>query len=361
MSFSDEDIIAFLLGDADNVLADQINARLNYDEELVERVSHFRVVLNHLDGLAERFEPPADLVDKTMAAVVSTETMDSSFSNDSSLNDSISQGNEFERPVVSCLNSSLDASTAKSSWLDSTVLVASLTIFCCLAIPAIVRARFESRRIQCAENLRQTGQALFTYALHRPDRRFPYVASSGPEAFSGVFVIRLNDDGLLPMGRLLPCASMLGIQRATIDSNVVSSRVPLPSLEQYCSASQTEQENVKATVGGDYAYNLGFFENNELVAPKNEGSSYYAILTDAPFISDENDRIVAHDGKGINILFDDGQVRFVNSQWVLSGEAIDHPFRNMLGYREAGIHSRDASLAPSHVPPKPYVASTVSH
>jgi hypothetical protein len=47
-------------------------------------------------------------------------------------------------------------------------------------MPAIVRARFESRRAQCAENLRQTGQALFEYALRRPDRRFPPVASSDP-------------------------------------------------------------------------------------------------------------------------------------------------------------------------------------
>jgi prepilin-type processing-associated H-X9-DG protein len=267
--------------------------------------------------------------------------------------DQVELGGEFDRPVASCLTVAVETSNNGRRWMDSAALTVSMTVLCCLTIPAIVRARFESRRAQCADNLRQTGQSLLEYAIRRPDRRYPFVASSGPEAFSGVFVIRLNDAGLLPAGRLLPCASLYGVDRPSIASNVV-----LPTLEELCSAENSQRECIKKTVGGDYAYNLGVFEDGVLVAPRNTGNSHFAIMTDAPFLVDNTDRIIAHDGRGINILYDDGHVRFVTSQWILSGEAGDDPFRNMRGAREAGVSRLDASLAPSQFPP---ISLTISH
>ena len=69
MSISDEEIVAFLIGDADESLASRIRASLPHDQELAQRVSHFRQMLSYLDEAAEFFEPPGDLIDKTMQRV----------------------------------------------------------------------------------------------------------------------------------------------------------------------------------------------------------------------------------------------------------------------------------------------------
>jgi hypothetical protein len=346
MSFSDEEIIAFLLGDADDGLADRLRSSLASDEELAERVAHFRNVLSHLDSVTEKFEPPADLVENTLARIEASDIQPSR-------QPPVEDKNEWDEPVSSFLTVAKDSTSSTRSWMDSAALTVSLTVLCCLTIPAILRARFESRRAQCAENLRETGSSLFQYAMLRPDRRFPMVASSGPESFAGVFVIRLRDAGLLPAGRLMPCPSLNGVERLSIATNI-----SVPTLEQFCSASEAQRECLKCTVGSDYAYNLGIYEKGVLEAPQYSGSSHFALLSDAPLFSDKADQLIAHDGKGFNVLFDDGQIRFINSQWLQTGEAGDHPFRNMLGAHEAGVSIMDASLAPSHFPP---LSRTLSH
>ncbi len=345
MSFSDEEIIAFLLGDADADLAGRIRACLPNDAELVDRISHFREVLNHLDGVAERFEPPADLLDRTMAHIESLPV--------ESVEEVASVEGEHVEPKVSpvtaaaCLSSPIEPSTRQRNWFDSAALTVSLVVLCSLTIPAIVRARYESRRAQCADNLRETGSMLFDFAMQQRDRRYPFVARTGPEAFAGVYAVRLMENGLMASARSLRCASMIGVERFNQPAVMT-----IPTLEQLHHASPQQLECWQCSLGGDYAYNLGVFEDDELVAPKNLGSSHFAILADAPWFEDDVDQLLAHDGKGINILYDDGQVRFVRSDWITSKEPVpDHPFRNLRGDREAGIGIQDASLAPSRFPP----------
>lgn len=339
MSFSDEEIIAFLLGDADADLAGRIRACLPNDAELVDRVSHFRELLNHLDGVAERFEPPADLVDRTLARI---DAIPNEVSSESTASPVVQPAS-----AAACLSSPIEPSTRHRSWFDSAALTICLVVLCSLTIPAIVRARYESRRAQCQFNLRETGTLMFDYAMRQPSRRYPFVAKNGPEAFSGVYVVRLMENGLQPSMHSLRCASMIGVQRDNHPAVLT-----VPSLEQLHQASPQQLECWQCSLGGDYAYNLGVFEDDELVAPKNLGSSHFAILADAPWFEDDIDQLLAHDGKGINILYDDGQVRFVRSDWIVSRDPVsDHPFRNLRGDREAGIGILDASLAPSQFPP----------
>lgn len=336
MSFSDEEIVAFLLGEADAELAARIRACLPSDSDLADRVSHFRSVLNHLDSTNEPFEPPSGLVERTLARI-----------DDLPLEVEPRQPQLRPASAESCLSSQVESSVRRR-WIDSAALTVSLVVLCSLTIPAIVRARYESRRAQCAFNLRETGFMLFEYAMKQPDNRLPFVARSGPEAFAGVYVVRLNESGLTLPRHALRCASMIGVERPNASPMVMT----VPTIEQLYSASQQQLECWQCSLGGDYAYNLGVFEDDELVAPKNVGSSNFAILADAPWLDDDIDQVLAHDGKGMNILYDDGQVRFVRSDWISSKDPIaDHPFRNIRGDREAGIGIMDASLAPSQFPP----------
>ena len=233
------------------------------------------------------------------------------------------------------------------SWLDSAALTVSLIVLCSLMIPAVLRARYEARKLQCANNLSETGQLLFQYAMRQSNQRFPHIAKSGPEAFSGMFVVRLQELGLAPRSNTLKCASLL-----QADDCNASVPLPIPTLREIQVAANDKLHCWKCKLGGDYAYNLGVIENDHLVAPRHDGNSHFAILADAPLFNKLGDELLAHEGAGINILFDDGHVRFVTAHRILHPNFVgDHPFRNLLGAHEAGVISSDASLAPSQFPP----------
>ncbi|MEM8733629.1 MAG: hypothetical protein AAGG44_05390, partial [Planctomycetota bacterium] len=59
MSFSDEELIAFLLGDADSNLEQRLRLSLNADPDLRDRLSGLRQVLGHMDSLSGVYEPPS--------------------------------------------------------------------------------------------------------------------------------------------------------------------------------------------------------------------------------------------------------------------------------------------------------------
>jgi hypothetical protein len=59
--------------------------------------------------------------------------------------------------------------------------------------------------------------------------------------------------------------------------------------------------------------------------------------------------LISHGGRGINVLYEDGRVRFLPSQSLHS--IPDHPLFNHEGRIEAGLTIDDASLAPSWQPP----------
>jgi hypothetical protein len=342
MQFSDEDLIAFLLGDASPELSHQIEQSLAGDLMLVERLSDLRRVLGQIDSLGCVYEPPADLVDATLARIDAA----------------ASECDLHPCQPSSLTNSSLAAMGGKevrqrSALWDSSALTICLTFLCCLALPALVEVRFQSRKAQCAQHLERTGFGLIEFALNNPSQRFPFVALEGPEAFAGVYAIRLSEFGIPMTPEQLSCASLLGYSTDT-DSIQLESVPSIADLRQF---SPGQLKLVQQSVGGDYAYNLGIQEEGRVYAPKYEGRSQFAILADAPAIVGNSEQFIAHDGRGINIFFDDGRVAFVSIQAFSSPQAStspllnDNPFRNLLGDHEVGLHREDASLAPSPFPP----------
>jgi prepilin-type processing-associated H-X9-DG protein len=356
--FSDEDIIAFLLGEADESLADSIRQRLTRDTELVARISHFRSLLNHFDGVGELYEPPSGLVESTMRRMQEIQPDPSDpidqvagqLPADSNQSANPSPAKTSGKHAVVLSGDSVHHQIAvrkESGWTDSLALSVSLIAMCSLLLPTMIGVRFESRRHQCADNLRRNGQALIQFALRNPDHRFPAVARSGPEAFSGIYAVRLKEVGLLNSSDQLFCVSINGF-----DGRISRYFTRLPSLQELHAASPRRLATWKQVLGGDYAYNLGVMESQRLVAPKNIGRSQFAILADAPLISDEGEMLLAHDGRGVNILYDDGHVEFICRKRLEQPEQLrDHPFFNHHGDHEAGLDDQDASLAPSFFPP----------
>ncbi len=380
MLFSDEELIAYLLGDATAELEQRLELCFAVDLGLLQRLATLRQMLGQIDSPAGRFEPPADLVDTTLERI--DQIAAASTTSDTTTPDTATSGIRATAPQPSsadncagakqianrfCLSSS-PTGPPRRRWLwDSAALTISLTILCCLALPALLRVRFEARKAQCSRNLELTGSELISYALNHPQSRFPFVALEGPEAFSGVYALYLHEAGGNIRDGQLHCSSLIGIDRLAGDRPSVSAaseRTTFPSFAELHRLAGDELKLVQQAVGGDYAYNLGVAEGGSPQAPKCQGRSQFAILADAPVMLVSNGNIrdtkreqfIAHEGKGINIFYEDGHVRFVTVKSLSSLDRADahmpdNPFENQQGVHELGLHPQDASLAPSHFAP----------
>jgi prepilin-type processing-associated H-X9-DG protein len=252
------------------------------------------------------------------------------------------------------------------------MITISIVALSCLILPMVLEARAHSRRLTCAEHLQELGHSLAILAQSDKDHRFPTIPIAGPRAFAGAYSLVLQDADLLPAPEILRCASLAWQS----DGSQASAAIPT-SLE-FDQAGAEQQQFWRNTLGGHYAYSLGVVENGTVVGPRCEGRSFFAIMADAPLIEADRETVLAHDGRGTNILYEDGHVAFL-SRGQYSGRGLaqrgqpvsrevnlpsrrggvnawpaalaDHPFRNMDGENAAGLTPNDAALGPSSAPP----------
>ncbi|MEM7474044.1 MAG: hypothetical protein AAF483_03570 [Planctomycetota bacterium] len=326
MQFSDDQIIAYLLGDAEPKLAESIELQLSSDADLLDRLSQLRSMLGHLDSLGGMYEPPGDLVDATLERIEQEESV------------SLSHARPRE-----------GLSAAFQSRVDSLVLTISLVLICCMVLPAVIKARFVARKNRCEHNLVSNGHDLIAYSLSNPEGRFPFVGNNRQTGFAGIYSVHLVDAGNSIAFAQVACPSMLGTDQA-LPNDLPST---IPGLREIGQLTSADLSVIQRYLGGNYAYNIGVNEEGVRKAPKNEGRANFAILSDAPDFVQDGEQFVAHDGRGINILFEDGHVEFVEVVRTndLSGSLLDHPFRNLDGVHAAGLNQSDAFLAPSYFTP----------
>ncbi len=343
MQISDEELIAYLLGDADQELRQRIDTQIPIDPDLVQRITELRLVLGHLDSLQTQFTPPPDLVASTLARC------------DASMDDACAEQGEEQtlqsdaKPsALPCLSAATrlasEAGPRSRLTMDSGALAICVAVLLSLFLPTVLRARYEARRIQCSHNLGTLGQDLIVYANHDPQRRYPSLDTDGPESFAGIYAVRLSDAGLLDSPTVLQCASLQGCRPFEEERDEFRF---VPRLAELRAMDSASWERCRRLVGGDYAYNLGISRNGRnVIAPRQEGRTHFALMADYPLTAGPSKQLLVHDGRGLNILFDDGHVAFIDlSRW---SEAVgDHPFFNLKQVREVGLSEQDASLGPS--------------
>jgi hypothetical protein len=194
--------------------------------------------------------------------------------------------------------------------------------------------------VACQNNLREIGVALTQFSDSNPDRLFPSPATEGNRAFAGMYAVELQHAGLLDDPRFVICP----------DSPVVKNvgQVRIPRRGEIDSAVGDEILLLQRMAGGTYAYTLGFVCNGRHFAARNLSRGYFVLMADAPAL--EFGRFAAH-GRGLNVLYEDCHVRFVNDIQNDSHVLADNPFCNRIGRMEAGTDIDDAVVAPSYHPP----------
>jgi len=209
-------------------------------------------------------------------------------------------------------------------------------------MPAIHQSRFQSQVDSCKANLRDLGVSLINYSqFHQGD--FPAVPCEGKLAAAGIFAPTLLREGFLRGWQPLVCPS-----------SPLNRRIKrIPSLEELQAASEDRLRELRSLMSGCYGYSLGYVdERGAYHNTKNLGRSQFALVADAPGADQPGYQSLNHGGRGQNVLFEDGRVRFACCSKP-DGSA-DDIFVNRDGEVAAGIGPDDAVIAPSEARPLLY-------
>ncbi|MCG8652681.1 MAG: hypothetical protein MI861_22770 [Pirellulales bacterium] len=250
-------------------------------------------------------------------------------------------------PMQCVVEAPKNAAMAWTDWASGAVAAAMLLG---LLLPTVAHERFRARKTACQDKLRELGTELTEFVNRNQQSRLPAVSESGPEAFAGVYAVRLYEAGLLDDPFLRWCPS---VDPPDLDELTLISPEEMVTTSDLRQASVDRLRQIQRFIGGHYAYTLGVIEQDHLAPPRFESRSSFAVMSDAPMVGLPGGRLgadrIGHGGIGINVLYEDGRVQFLT---LSSLESIpDHPLLNHRGRAEAGVNIDDASLAPSWRPP----------
>jgi hypothetical protein len=331
-----DDLIGYLLGALDPDEHEQIRQKVELDAELQRKVQLVDRSLQPLAMVRDAVEPPCGLAERTCQLLALTEA---------------GPCTEAKKQLETILpvevsrsawgaDGGYAAQTARDWTMADFVVAAGICLAAaCLFFPALANSRWHTQLAGCQDNMRQLGAALGDYSM-TSGGYFPVIPPRGSLSYSGVYAAKLNAKGLVPDPRVLLCPA----KGSTL-------LVRIPPLQDIAAAQGPPLVVLHRTTGGDYAYTLGYFQRGHLYGIRNQGRWNYAILSDAPLENLRNASIGTH-GRGQNVLFEDGHVRFLATR-KRPGRRTDDLFFNDRGYIRAGLHAEDSVLAPSPISPLP--------
>jgi prepilin-type processing-associated H-X9-DG protein len=310
----DEDLVGYLLNALEPEEERRVEAHLEARPEARVRLEALRRALAPLRADADEFEPPAGLAERTLARVAAT------------------AGGELPhapRPVNRA------AASGRPAWRRADVLVAAsvLIVAAGLGLSLLFRLREGHDVLACQNNLREFFIALKTYSeQHRGD--FPDVAHAAqpPRNVAGLVVPILASEGELPRDANVRCPSC-GAPAA-----------PAGTLEQVLKMSDEEFGQECVRLG--YAYSLGYRDQGgRYRGPRfdpEQPSAEIPLMSDRPPMDLRVVNSPNHGGRGQNVLFMDGHVRFCTHRAV--GVGGDDIFVNRDNEVAAGLDELDAVL-----------------
>lgn len=331
MKFRREQLLGYLLGALEAAEARQVEAELDRSPALRVEMARFQELLSRLgmDEEPEEFEPPRGLADRSCDFVAAH------------ADEAVVAQAPLASPVqLSPAGPALGNSARGYTLTDVLVACSVLLTFGALLFPSINNMRLQAQRATCQYRLVQTGAALWDYAQLRPDRRYPRIPENGKLAVAAHVPFTLWNAGFAQDSQIFLCPAAKQTE--------CLADVPIPSVCEVQAATGAELRKCQQRMGGTFAYNMGYTRGDRLVAAVMHARPDFALVADAP----GDLTLPPHDGLGLNVLFEDGHVRFLplarKPRWA------DDPFHNRNGYIGAGLDMYDAALGSSEAHPLPY-------
>jgi hypothetical protein len=320
----EENLVGYVLNALDPDAQREVEGYLQSHPETQDRLESIRQALEPLAADREPPEPPPGLRIRTLSLLAEYRCRDVT-----------------HMPPAPPIEPA--APVARSWWRRADVLVAASLLLVCVPIlfPMLLRMQRERYKTECRNNLRSLGEALGRFAFFH-NGALPQVEDRPPRNFAGVFVPILKESGQLT--------------DVSVDCPATGRQAPAPvgvdELEQMAAAQLAQYSR---TVGGCYAYPLGYRHDGRLVGLRHDGSQADGtpLVADRPGFESPGgaDWLEAnspnHGGEGQNVLFLGGDVRFFTSRRV--GVNGDDIYLNQNNQLDAGVNILDSVLAASGV------------
>jgi len=316
----DDELLGYSLNALDDPTRQQVDTYLQTNPEGRHRLERLEKALRPLELDRTNPDPPKDLVLKTLALIAENRCQ--------------SQTLPLARPV------SPGQAMRRGWWRRPDVIAAAALLLVTLGvlIPWIVQARRAAARMECAENLKNFGRAMEDYAEKHGE--FPQVSEQEPLNFAGAIIALLQDDGLLASYRTLGCPGAGQREPERLTSGEVATQH-----KHYRSFYDQTVRNL----GGAYAFNLGYRDKG--LRGLKKGDDNRALMADRPPFGGRDTPCDGnspnHDGRGQNVLFTGGHVRFEPVR-TLDGDDIYLNRDRKIG---AGLDWHDTSLGSSDAVP----------
>lgn len=325
---SSELLLGHLLDALEDSEQEQVEFRLKSDPEFRREADGLGEQLRALQVLRHEYEPPAALAKRTCRFVAAEAGL-------------AAQSDSRPRPMSP--EGSPPSWRSRIGWLDVAMAAGIFIAAFTLTIPAIQHSRSSAYVAECKNNLREIGRDLADYS-ETHGGYFPQVPTKGKQAAAGIYAPILREANLLRDAKRIVCpgSSLAG-----------RSPLKIPSLRELQTASKEKLRQLRAVMGGSYGYNLGYMRDGIYYATKNQRRPHFALMADAPSTERENRQSLNHNGRGQNVLYEDGHVEFEVSP--MPDSLADDIFLNDEGIMAAGVHENDSVIGPSMAPPIIYV------
>jgi hypothetical protein len=316
----EEDLLGYLLNALDAAERRRVEEALEKDPQLRRQLQVLRQQLHPLES--ESFDPPEGLIDQTCDLV---------------------EGCYQQRHLCSSAGSSGERIAAPSrlwSLGDTIVAVGLFLAASMLFFPALANSRYRSQLRACQLNLQRLGTALRDFSdLNQGE--FPAIPVSGRRATAGIYAPLLVDQGFVVDTRIFVCPG------SELAQQIDGWRVP--TLQEVDQADDRLLSRLRRAMGGSYGYPLGYRIQDRCYSPRNEGRSFFALMSDAPSLHLAGRRSSNHCGRGQNVMFEDLHVEFVVDPVEVAPR--NSLYVNREGVAEAGTDKDDFVIGGSATPP----------
>ncbi len=313
-----ESLIGYLLGALDADEAARLEARLEQDPQLQQRLRHAAQSLRPLKVDDDDIEPPPGLAQGTCCYVERAKRL-------------IMPATCYDRVATS------------PNWtlVDMTIAAGIFLAACLLFFPAINNSRYHAQIAGCQNNLRHIGRALIEYS-ENAQGLFPQVPATGNMAVAGMYAPTLRDLGLILEDHIFLCPA------SVYSATDVTFRVP--AVQEIERARGPTLTALQRTMGGHYGYTLGYITSRgKLRGTLNRHRVYFVLMSDAPGESIFRDTSPRGFSMHRNVLFESGHVRQVSNATVCWCE--DELYTNDRGEIAAGVHVDDTVIGNSGTAP----------
>lgn len=303
-----DDLVGYFLGALDRDAEEQIEKDLAEQPALRRELDRIGSCLKPLAADPD-IDPPVGLADRTVRRVL-----------------------RHAQPAT------LPAAGSLGSWrLTDLAIAASILLMIGVVIaPAISQSRQTAQLTECKNNLRQIGIAMEGYA-GKFAQHYPFVTSTGPLGLAGVYAPVLIDSGYVSDPSVFICPS-------TKDD---AAAIPRMSRINDALNDLKMLSRLAPSLGGSYAYSLGFNEDGVYHPPTRDRMSVF--VTDRPARSTEGDvghsNSPNHGGRGQNALCVGGNVKYLTCPAECTG--CDNLFLNQLNRVGPGMNSSDIAIGVS--------------